>query len=400
MAYRLAKSLQTLRDDVNAAAPVRNRQSDGWIGDAAHASRTSDHNPWVKDGKTGIVTAIDITNDPEHGVDGNLLAEALKEDWRVKYVIWNRRIWSAKTKAWKKYTGKNPHDHHVHVSVLSDKPHYDSPKHWDVGRPPIEPPEAPDDLPVAERPKQKLKLGDQGGDVFELQRRLGVEDDGDFGPKTQRAVTAFQRANKLVADGIVGPYTWDKLEEKKSLPANPVGLLSFPDTAEHGSAGQIVETEPGTAQNGYGTPRWAIDYLKSLGWSDVAAIAMIANLMWESGGNRTKSINWDAHGDKGRDGNFHSHGAGQWNDRHGRYQNLQQFAEQHGARWDDARIQLDFMDDELKSSERFTGNKLREAQTLDDATEAALGYWRPSVPHQDKRVAIAEKLEEKYHAAS
>src|SRR5215471_17323553 len=98
MAYRLAKSLVELRAAVNAAAPLRNRASDGWIGDAAHASRTSDHNPWVKDGKTGIVTALDITNDPAHGVDGDTLSKALTGDARVKYVIWNRHIW-AKDKA-------------------------------------------------------------------------------------------------------------------------------------------------------------------------------------------------------------------------------------------------------------------------------------------------------------
>src|SRR4029077_18343897 len=112
MTYRLAKSLVALRAAVNAAAPLRSRESDGWIGDTAHASRNSDHNPWVKDGKTGIVTAIDITNDPAHGVDGNVLSKTLTEDPRVKYVIWNRHIWAAaKAKAgWRNYTGANPHN--------------------------------------------------------------------------------------------------------------------------------------------------------------------------------------------------------------------------------------------------------------------------------------------------
>jgi len=31
--------------------------------------------------------------------------------------------------------------------------------------------------------------------------------DGDHGPKTRDAVTAFQRANNLTVDGIVGPAT-------------------------------------------------------------------------------------------------------------------------------------------------------------------------------------------------
>src|SRR5215471_14585772 len=116
MAYRLAKSLIELRAAVNAAAPLRNRASDGWIGDTAHASRVRDHNPWVKDGGMGIVTALDITNDPDHGVDGQQLSRALITDARVKYCIWNRQIWAAaKAKdGWRNYHGINPHNKHVH----------------------------------------------------------------------------------------------------------------------------------------------------------------------------------------------------------------------------------------------------------------------------------------------
>ena len=69
MAWRVAKSLLKLRDQINAHAPKRSKKSDGYIGDAAHASRSSDHNPWVKDGKMGVVTAADFTHDPAGGFD-------------------------------------------------------------------------------------------------------------------------------------------------------------------------------------------------------------------------------------------------------------------------------------------------------------------------------------------
>src|SRR5262245_17058562 len=119
MSWRLAKSLEVLRQQIDEAAPKRAKSSDGTIGDAAHASRSSDHNPWVKDGGIGIVTAMDITHDPRNGVDCGAIAEALRAsgDPRLKYIIWNRQIWTpAKSKNWRPYTGTNPHDKHMHVS--------------------------------------------------------------------------------------------------------------------------------------------------------------------------------------------------------------------------------------------------------------------------------------------
>lgn len=45
-----------------------------------------------------------------------------------------------------------------------------------------------------------------------VQEELGVRPaDGRFGPKTREAVKAYQRANGLDPDGIVGPKTWAKL---------------------------------------------------------------------------------------------------------------------------------------------------------------------------------------------
>lgn len=48
-------------------------------------------------------------------------------------------------------------------------------------------------------------------DVKKLQTLLKIKDDGLFGPTTEAVVRRFQRAHFLVADGIVGPKTWEAL---------------------------------------------------------------------------------------------------------------------------------------------------------------------------------------------
>lgn len=119
--WRAMGSLLVLRDQVNALAPNRDRASDGLVGDAAHASRDSDHNPHDVEGVgRDIVTALDLTHDPAGGFDSFAFADVLRvnRDRRIKYVISNHRIFSAGTWTWRTYTGIDPHINHVHVSVL------------------------------------------------------------------------------------------------------------------------------------------------------------------------------------------------------------------------------------------------------------------------------------------
>ena len=61
-----------------------------------------------------------------------------------------------------------------------------------------------------------LSLGDRGPDVVALQRALNERGahllvDGDFGRNTLAAVMAFQSAQGLSADGVVGPKTRNAL---------------------------------------------------------------------------------------------------------------------------------------------------------------------------------------------
>jgi hypothetical protein len=156
--WRMARSLGAtaeygLLGEINRSAPGRNRASDGGIGDAAHARRTSDHNPCHCH---HVVCARDFTHDPKKHFDSYAFAEWLRRrvvdgvEHRVKYVISNGRIFSGHGQThpvgvWRTYTG-NPHSTHVHVGVRHPPKLFDDTHTW--GWPPtleIGPKEVPSD---------------------------------------------------------------------------------------------------------------------------------------------------------------------------------------------------------------------------------------------------------------
>jgi NlpC/P60 family/Putative peptidoglycan binding domain len=62
----------------------------------------------------------------------------------------------------------------------------------------------------------RVELGERSNAVAAVQQRLAanricVDVDGEFGPRTRRALTAFQRAHGLTPDGVVGKGTWGAL---------------------------------------------------------------------------------------------------------------------------------------------------------------------------------------------
>jgi len=69
-----------------------------------------------------------------------------------------------------------------------------------------------------------LRRGSQGDEVADLQTILNarygadLEVDGNFGKATEAAVKAFQKANGLTADGVVGAKTWKALGVKAEAP--------------------------------------------------------------------------------------------------------------------------------------------------------------------------------------
>lgn len=210
--WRVARSLEVLRAEVNALAPNRSKASDGTIGDRAHAESSSDHNP----NKQGVVCALDLTHDPGHGADMHVLAEAVRRSNHpaLKYIIWDRHIWSVAraSEGWRRYSGSNPHTRHMHVSVgrgpdgRSTGP-YDDTSPWGITH-------NEEDTVIG------LSKGDSGAAnpalkqrILALQyvlRRTGVDPgpaDGEYGPKVAAAVLAVRKSqgsNAADGDNITG----------------------------------------------------------------------------------------------------------------------------------------------------------------------------------------------------
>jgi len=115
-----------------AIAPLRMKASDGLLPSNAHLKQSpvSDHN-------TGL--AVDLTHDPKNGIDCADIFEKIKEDKRVKYLIFKGKIWS-KEKAKqgnRQYTGSNPHNKHLHISIESSLSADTSPWFWWLNQPKI-----------------------------------------------------------------------------------------------------------------------------------------------------------------------------------------------------------------------------------------------------------------------
>ncbi|MEU4163147.1 hypothetical protein [Actinoplanes sp. NPDC026670] len=130
--WLLVPCLGQLRTELNRLAPNRDKSSDGTIGDSAHQNRVSDHN----DDEVGRVPIRDADSKHEvHAIDldtdlrePNLTMEMVVQhvlarcrsgtEKRLRYVIYNRRIWEA-SNGWKQrsYTGDSPHTEHAHFSA-------------------------------------------------------------------------------------------------------------------------------------------------------------------------------------------------------------------------------------------------------------------------------------------
>lgn len=152
----LIACLKRLFAEFDKIAPGRDHASDGSIGDTAHQHEVSDHNP----DETGSVPIHDADHTNEvHAVDVDsdlrtpglsmedvvqfLLARCRSgAETRLRYIIYNRRIWEA-SNGWKQraYTGSSAHTEHAHFSASYDTAKEASTASWhleDVNMPSVD----------------------------------------------------------------------------------------------------------------------------------------------------------------------------------------------------------------------------------------------------------------------
>lgn len=231
----LAPSLVKLRRELKSNFPKRDTRTDGWLGDPAHQARISQHNPDAK----GVVHALDLDSDGLTKAEKTRLLKSLIGDARVWYVIHQGVIWS-RTHGWKarRYTGENPHTGHIHVSIRLTASAESSPKAWlkeavvaakkapakaaaparkapakkaAPAKAPAPKAEAPAKVKADHEPGSRtLQVGDRGEDVAYLQRFIGfdLDDDGIFGPATERAVKRWHKLRGRQMSGTVSARDW------------------------------------------------------------------------------------------------------------------------------------------------------------------------------------------------
>jgi hypothetical protein len=132
---------------------------------------------------------------------------------------------------------------------------------------------------------------------------------------------------------------------------------------------------------------YAYNYFVKNGVPPAAAAGLVGNMMQESG----TDINPAAVGDSGN-----AFGAAQWNGP--RKRAYLGFAAARGTSPTDYDTQLDFLLHEGRTSEKGAWGGILDARTpREAAVYASDNFWRPGLPHNDRRAAYAEKVYNTYY---
>jgi peptidoglycan hydrolase-like protein with peptidoglycan-binding domain len=177
-------------------------------------------------------------NDPAQLALGNALTRwlsapdaqgrpgAMARRFGINYIIWNRQQWFAWKPAepWRPYYGAVPHTDHIHFSFTWDGA-YERTSWW-TGRAltsyltgPTSTPTPPPAPAVTSSGYPYLTQGAKGADVVTLQKVIGAEPDGAFGPLTAAALGTWQSKNGVPATKAADDATWAKMIALRLVPA-------------------------------------------------------------------------------------------------------------------------------------------------------------------------------------
>jgi peptidoglycan hydrolase-like protein with peptidoglycan-binding domain len=112
---------------------------------------------------------------------------------------------------------------------------------------------------------------------------LGVTVNGTFDSQTEAAVKEFQDGAGLVADGIVGPLTWNALPDGGPMPTLQEGssgdvVRSLQTVLTNGAGGQWNTTPQGIDGNFGPHTRASVEAFQS--WGGVTADGIVGDQTW------------------------------------------------------------------------------------------------------------------------
>ena len=132
-------------------------------------------------------------------------------------------------------------------------------------------------------------------------------------------------------------------------------------------------------KNVKGDKKKALEFFQSKGLNAFQAAGIVGNLIHESGLNTTIK------GDKGK-----AFGIAQWHP--DRQKGLKELAKSRGTDISDFNTQLEYVWQELNSTEKTVLDKLLKSKNTQEATMAFMSYERPGNPQFQKRLNHANEL--------